>query len=256
MCLILLAIEMHPKYKLVMAANRDEFYDRPSAPARFWQETPVLLAGRDLKAGGTWQGITRHGRLGMITNYRDHTSVKKSTPSRGKLLARFLQGRRTPLGYLQEVQLEGERYNGFNLIVGDPKQLYWYSNRNGHALALAPGLYGLSNHLLDTPWPKVTRGKERMAGLLAAKKKGLDSDALFRLLQDRHIPPDANLPDTGVGLEWERTLSPIFVSSPTYGTRSSTVLLIDQQDRVTFVERTFNGHPRFTSSVKHEFKLD
>ena len=256
MCLILLAVEMHPKYKLVMAANRDEFYDRPSAPAHFWKEAPELLAGRDLKAGGTWQGITRHGRLGMITNYRDPASVKKNAPSRGKLLARFLQGRQTPWDYLEEVQLEGERYNGFNLIVGDQKQLYWYSNRNGHASALAPGLYGLSNHLLDTPWPKVTRGKERMARLLAAREKDFDSDALFRLLEDRHTPSDNSLPSTGVGLEWERTLSPIFISSPTYGTRSSTVLLIDQEDRATFVERTFNAHPKPISSVKHSFKLD
>ena len=256
MCLILLSIEMHPKYKLVTAANRDEFYDRPSAPAHFWEEAPEILAGRDLKAGGTWLGLTRSGRLGMITNYRDPASVKKSAPSRGKLLARFLRGRQRPLDYIQEVRLEGARYNGFNLIVGDGKQLYWYSNRNGHPLALAPGLHGLSNHLLDTPWPKVTRGKDRMAGLLAASEEDLDSDALFRLLEDRHVPSDDRLPDTGVGLEWERTLSPIFISSPTYGTRSSTVLLIDRENRATFIERTFNAHPKPISSVKQAFTLD
>jgi uncharacterized protein with NRDE domain len=256
MCLIVLAIKVHPKYKLVLAANRDEFYERPSAPARFWQEAPELLAGRDLKAGGTWLGITRRGRLGMITNYRDPASLKKSAPSRGQLLARFLKGRQTPWDYLQEVRLEGERYNGFNLIVGDQNHLYWYSNRNGRPSSLDPGVYGLSNHLLNTPWPKVTRGKERMAEILAAREEDLDLDDLLKLLEDRHRPPDDRLPDTGVGLEWERILSPIFISSPTYGTRSSTGLLIDHEDRAAFVERSFNSHGKPISSVKQSIKLD
>jgi uncharacterized protein with NRDE domain len=255
MCLILLSIKKHPEYKLVIAANRDEYYDRPSAPAHFWAEAPELLAGRDLKAGGTWLGITRHGRVGMITNYRDPASIKENAPSRGRLLSRFLLTQDNPLDFLVEIQHQGDQYNGFNLIVGDQNQLYWYSNRNGHPLPLDPGLYGLSNHLLDTPWPKVALGKNLMANLVAGKES-LAPDALFKLLEDRAIPPDETLPDTGVGLEWERTLSPISISSPVYGTRSSTVLLIDQQDRVTFVERTFNGNPKPISSVKHEFRLE
>jgi uncharacterized protein with NRDE domain len=256
MCLVLLAKKTHPEYPLVIAANRDEFYDRPSAPAHFWEHAPQLLAGRDLKAGGTWLGVTRRGRLGMITNYRDPASLKKNAPSRGRLLTRFLLGGQSPLDYLQEVRLEGERYNGFNLIVGDPNRLYWYSNRDGDPVALAPGFYGVSNHLLDTPWPKVTRGKEGMARLMAATQEGLDFDALFGILEDGTKPSDDRLPHTGVGLEWERVLSPIFISSPTYGTRSSTVLLIDRKDRVTFVEKTFNAHPKPISSAKHEFMLE
>ena len=255
MCLILLAIDKHPEYKLVMAANRDEFYDRPSAPAHFWEQAPELLAGRDLRAGGTWLGMTRQGRLGMITNYRDPASIKQNAPSRGRLLSHFLLTQDSSLDFLLGVQQERDQYNGFNLIVGDQNQLYWYSNRNGDPLPLTPGLYGLSNHLLDTPWPKVARGKDLMANLLA-KQTHPSPSTLFRLLKDRTIPPDDTLPHTGVGLEWERMLSPIFISSPSYGTRSSTVLLIDQQDRVTFVERTFNSSPEPTSSVKHAFKLD
>jgi uncharacterized protein with NRDE domain len=255
MCLVLLAKNAHPIFKLVVAANRDELYDRPSAPAGFWEDFPDLLAGRDLKEGGTWMGITRHGRLGMITNYRDRPSKKENAPSRGKLVSRFLQGRQTPPDYLEEVRSEGTLYNGFNLIVGDQNQLYLYSNRNGQIAALTPGFHGLSNHLLDTPWPKVTRGKERMAGLLAEGEKALDPDALLALLQDRHIPPDDALPETGVGIESERLLSSIFIAGPEYGTRSSTVLLIDREDRVNFVEWTFNNHDKPTSSVKHSFKL-
>ncbi|MEJ2724875.1 MAG: NRDE family protein [Deltaproteobacteria bacterium] len=254
MCLILLAIKMHPEYKMIIAANRDEYYDRASAPAHFWEQAPVLLAGRDMKAGGTWLGITRQGRLGMVTNYRDPASVKQHAPSRGRLLTRFLLAKLKPLDFLREVKQEGDQYNGLNLIVGDENQLYWFSNRNGDPLALGTGLYGLSNHLLDTPWPKVSRAKNLMAQLLAGREI-LSPDPLFKSLQDRSVPPDKALPHTGVDLEWERLLSPIFISSPNYGTRSSTVLLIDQQDRVTFVERTFNGSPKPTSSVMHEFKL-
>jgi len=253
MCLILFAWKMHETYPLILAANRDEFYERPSAPAAFWADAPDLLAGRDLKAGGTWLGITRNGRLAAITNYRDPASLKKEAPSRGHLVSDYLRGRESPDEYLQRLDPRAGRYNGFSLLVGDRSELFYYSNR-GEASRLAPGIHGMSNHLLDTPWPKVNRGKQTLERLLAGDRNP-SPEALLDLLASRSRPPDDQLPDTGVGLEWERILSPLFIESPTYGTRCSTVLLIDRQGVVTFVERVFNGgsEPRVTS--RFDFRI-
>ena len=255
MCLLLLAVRKHPDYKLILAANRDEYYDRPTAPAAFWNEAPHLLAGKDLRAGGTWLGITRQGRIAAITNYRDPASMKTNAPSRGRLVSGFLLGQESPERFLKGLAQEKDRYNGFNLIIGEKDQLYWFSNRGDGAQKLSPGLYGLSNRLLDTPWPKVTRSKEAMARLLS-RQKNPPQDKLFHMLEDRTIARDEQLPDTGVGMEWERILSPIFITSPTYGTRSSTVILIDHNNGVTFTEKTFNSDPEHATSVQYEFKIE
>ncbi|MCD6296455.1 MAG: NRDE family protein [Deltaproteobacteria bacterium] len=254
MCLILLAIQSHPAYKLVIAANRDEFYERPTAPAAFWDDEPGLLAGRDLRAGGTWLGITTKGRIAAITNYRDPSSIKSDAPSRGSLVTGFLSGRQSPAEYLEGLKKKAHEYNGFNLIVGEKHELYWYSNREEGVQGLSTGIYGVSNRLLDTPWPKVTRGKKMLRALLSEEKNPAP-DALFSMLEDRAIPDDKKLPDTGVGLEWERMLSPIFITSPDYGTRSSTLLFIDHYDTVTFIERTFNSSPDHSTTVKYEFRI-
>lgn len=254
MCLILFAHRHHPEYPLVLAANRDEYYDRPTAPARFWKDAPHLLAGRDLKEGGTWFGVTLSGRLAAVTNYRDPVSVKSGAPSRGKLVADFLLGRAGPREYLQMLHEKAAVYNGFNLVLGDVRGLYWYSNQGGEVRMLAPGLYGLSNHLLDTPWPKVAEGKKALSGLLSQPLRP-DLETLFALLSDRTRPREAELPDTGVGLEWERVLSSRFISSPAYGTRSSTVLIVDAGNRATFVERTFNADPEHATDVSFEFRI-
>ena len=239
MCLILFAWKIHEGFPLVLAANRDEFYERPTAPADFWDEAPHVLAGRDLKEGGTWLGITRKGRLAALTNYRDPTTLKKDAPTRGRLVSDYLLGDETPQAYLDRVASAASRYNGFSLIVGDPAELLYFSNR-GEQIRLSPGTYGLSNRLLDTPWPKVERGKMALSGVL--KRKGVPSEeALFALLADRSRPPDESLPETGVGLDRERLLAPLFIESPDYGTRSSTVLTLDSHGDVTFVERAFNG---------------
>ena len=255
MCLILLAIKAHPEYRLILAANRDEFYERPSESPAFWHEAPDLLAGRDLRGGGTWFGITRKGRIAAITNYRDPASQKENAPSRGKLVKDFLLGEEPPLEYLEGVRRAGAGYNGFNLIVGDGDQLYWYSNRGDKVTGISPGLHGISNHLLDTPWPKVSKGKEQLARVLQ-DRNGPASEALFELLRDRSPVPDDALPRTGVSLEWERVLSSIFIWSPTYGTRSSTLLFLDQEDRVTLLDRTFNGNADPVSSAVFEFPLE
>ncbi|MBW1819114.1 MAG: NRDE family protein [Deltaproteobacteria bacterium] len=254
MCLILLAHKIHPSYRLILAANRDEFYDRPTAPAAFREDAPDVLAGRDQRAGGTWLGITRTGRLAAITNYRDPASIKDHAPSRGELVSNFLLGTDPPKIYLRRLDGKADEYNGFNLILGDGQALYWYSGRAGEIRALEPGIYGLSNHLLDTPWPKVARGKEALRRLLA-EQGSVSPEALFALLSDRSRPDDADLPDTGVGLELERLLSPLFITSPDYGTRSSTILTIDERERVHFSERTFNAKPEHATTVSFEFQI-
>jgi uncharacterized protein with NRDE domain len=254
MCLILLAIQSHPAYKLVIAANRDEFYERPTAPAAFWDSEPGLLAGRDLLAGGTWLGITKKGRIAAITNYRDPSSIKSNAPSRGSLVTDFLSGQQSPVDYLEGLKRDAHEYNGFNLIVGKKHELYWYSNREEGIRNLSTGMHGVSNRLLDTPWPKVTRGKKVMSTLLS-EEKDPSPVTLFSMLADRSVPDDNKLPDTGVGLEWERMLSPIFITSPDYGTRSSSLIFIDVNDRVTFIEKTFNSSPDHSTTVKYEFRI-
>jgi uncharacterized protein with NRDE domain len=254
MCLIFLAIDSHPHYKIVIAANRDEFYDRPSAPASFWPEAPQLLAGRDLRAGGTWLGVTKTGRMAALTNFRDSESKTTDAPSRGNLVSEFLLGRKEPVTYLEQISANAQRYNGFNLLVGQNANIYYYSNRAGEIRALGPGIHGLSNHCLDTPWPKVEKGKEALRALLTGKS--ICPDDLFHLLLDRTAAPDELLPDTGVGLEKERMLSPIFISSPEYGTRSSTVILLDRTGSVTFIEKSFPNGSENPSAVEYSFILE
>lgn len=254
MCLILFALDAHPRYPLVLAANRDEFYDRPTAPAAFWSDAPHVLAGRDMKEGGTWCGITTEGRFAAVTNYRDPRTQREGAPSRGRLVADFLRGDMTTDAWLERLQREGNVYNGFNLIFGEGRKLRYFSNRGELPSSVAPGIHGLSNHLLDTPWPKVVRGKEALAQLLAAQDDPAP-DGLLAILADRTPPPDHLLPDTGVGIEGERLLSPLFIASPRYGSRSSTVILIDCNGTCTFVERSFNGatdHPR---SATYRFSI-
>ena len=238
MCLILFAYEKHPQYRLVFAANRDEYYSRPAEPMHLWETEPDVLAGVDLQCGGTWMGITRTGRFAAITNYRDPASILKAAPSRGHLVGDFLSGSGSPEEYLNAILPMGPRYNGFNLFVGDPRGLYYYSNRADRVQAIGPGVFGLSNRLLDTPWPKVVKGRRRLAGLVE-EGRGLNPETLFDLLADRVRPADRELPDTGVGLALERLLSPLFIHGDNYGTRCSTVVLWDRQGRVDVWERTF-----------------
>lgn len=239
MCLILFAYRVHPTYPLVLAANRDEFYRRPAAPLSVWNECPHILAGRDLEQNGTWLGATRRGRMAALTNFRDPSRRIENAPSRGRLVSDFLKGGGPVGAGLEKTARTGRHCNGFNLIAGDPSQLFYYSNRDKQPpRKLKPGIYGLSNHLLDTPWPKVEKGKKELAALLSGA--GLRPDDLFALLSDRTAPSDDRLPDTGVGLKWERRLSPIFITGRTYGTRSSAVVLMGRSGRITFAEKNFD----------------
>jgi uncharacterized protein with NRDE domain len=254
MCLILLALDSHPDYSLIVAANRDEFYDRPSAPAGFWSDAPAVLGGRDLKAGGTWLGIDRRGRFAAVTNYRQGSREPAAPRSRGHLVNNFLTTETDPRAYMERVERDAELYNGFNLIVGDSHELLYFSNREGLRRTLAPGVYGLSNHLLDTAWPKVTSGKNALHALVQRGAPELIAD-LFALLSDRERPADDLLPETGVGREWERLLSTAFISTDEYGTRSSSVVLVGRDECVVFVERSFGPGGEPAGEVRCEFAL-
>lgn len=239
MCLIVFAWQVIPGMPLIAAANRDEFYARPTAPAAWWDGHPAVYAGKDLRSGGTWMGITRNSRFAAVTNIREPSEKRDDMPSRGALVADFLTGDASPQAYVEEVAARGHKYNGFNLLVGTREQLIWYSNggpddeRNGKLLA--PGVYGLSNGSLDTPWPKVVRTKAQFSSLLC---QGAPYDAYFDMLSDTTRAPDCRLPRTGVSLEWERALSAICIESPEYGTRASTVVQLYASDSPMLHERS------------------
>lgn len=238
MCLLLISYNNHPRYNLIVAANRDEFYSRPASSAHFWDDKPALLAGRDIEAGGTWLGLTTSGKFSAITNYRDIKNLMKDAPTRGNLVADFLLNGFPSADYIKVLKEKSDQYNGYNLIFGDVNEMNYFSNQTKTAIKLTPGVYGLSNHLLDTPWYKVEKSKKSFLRIL--NKENINANDLFEILSDRTSPPDDTLPDTGVGLEIERAVSPIFVETPIYGTRSSTVVFIDKENHVTFTENSLN----------------
>jgi uncharacterized protein with NRDE domain len=238
MCLIFFSVQDHPQYKLIVAANRDEFYQRKTAPADYWEDHPEILGGRDLEARGTWMAMNKNGRIAMVTNYRDIRNIKPKAASRGGLVTDYLLEAASPEHYLNQLSLKSAAYNGFNLIVGTPEELWYHSNYREGVYKLPSGLHGLSNHLLDTPWPKVARGMEKMKRILTGGD--ISPDQLFEVLFDDVVAADDMLPDTGVGLERERVLSSMFIKSPGYGTRCSTVVLVDRSDNVQFSERVFD----------------
>jgi uncharacterized protein with NRDE domain len=241
MCLVVLAYDCHPRYRLVLAANRDEFHDRPAAPLAWWNDAPDLLAGRDLAAGGTWLGLDRRGRLGVITNYRDPATFRPEAPSRGGLVPRFLAGASPASDFAAALAEDAAELSGFSLLVFDGRGLAYVANQpSAQARALDPGVYGLSNHALDTPWPKLALTRERFAAEVAADR--LEPGPLQRLLRDRRPAPDEALPDTGIGLERERLLSSPFIVSEAYGTRCTTVVLVDRAGGVRVEECRYGRH--------------
>ncbi len=238
MCLIFLSVQQNPRYPLIIVANRDEFYARQTAPADFWHDSPTVLAGRDLEAGGTWMGVTKQGRVALVTNYRDPANINPHAPSRGHLVSDFLQQPLARDRYVQSVEAKKSLYNGFNLIVGETTGMSYMSNYGQNTETLPPGFYGLSNHLLDTPWPKVQRGKATLQELVQGD--AVSTEQLLDAMRDEALARDAELPDTGIGLERERALSAMFIKTPNYGTRCSTVVTVDQQGQLTFTERVFD----------------
>jgi uncharacterized protein with NRDE domain len=237
---------------MILAGNRDEFHDRPAAPLSWWQDDPRILAGRDLKAGGTWLGVARSGRFGIVTNYRDLQAPVEGAPSRGNLVPRFLTGATSPKEFLDDLRGAAPRYSGFNLLVGGSRALYYFSNRGSNApRALAPGVYGLSNHTLDTPWPKLKRTRERFETLL--RESDLSAEPLFAMLADREQAPTSELPTTGLPEEWERVVSAPFILNERYGTRCSSVLMIERNGRTVLQERRFDPAGVQTGTSRFEF---
>lgn len=236
MCLIVFAINHHPRYSLVLAANRDEFLDRETEPARFWGDAPHLLAGRDRLAGGTWLGVTTSGKLAALTNYRDPRIQVTDPPSRGILVADYLRDENmTPADLRAQLLSTGNDYDGFNLIYGTVTELHYFTNRGGSSGPVTPGIHALSNHLLDTRWPKLVEAKNRLEAILRQDEPAVDE--LFRAMGDPAPFADELLPDTGIGPEFERFLSPIFIRGDRYGTRSTSVLLVSRSGEVTFCEQ-------------------
>jgi uncharacterized protein with NRDE domain len=259
-CLLVLAWRAHPRYQLVVAANRDEFHDRPAAPLAKWSAPDDLLAGRDLRAHGTWLGLDRRRRFGVITNFRELQRPRSDAPSRGDLIPDYLRGTQDPGLFLTALESRAARYSGFNLLLADGDSLWYASNRaERFARALPPGVYGLSNEFLDTPWPKLRRvrqGFERWLGDTDSDSGATRAlaDPLFELLDDRAIAAsDEELPRTGIPLEWERVLSAPFVLHPDYGTRASTVLLLEASGGAYLAERRFD--PRGSLLGQSEFAL-
>lgn len=254
MCLITFSYQQHPKYRLIFAANRDEKHERPTRQAKFWDNHPEILAGKDLKAGGTWMGITQYGSWAALTNFRNPSIRRDDPPSRGKLVLDYLKNGDRPEDYLRELHPKANQYMGFNLLVGSMDQLGYYSNQQNEIELLDSGLYGLSNHLLDTGWPKVQRAKEKLNELI--KDESISEEALFDLLADDQEAPDSELPSTGIPKEIERKVSPIFIKSEDYGTRCSTVLLIDNEGQVTFTERRFKpGTLQVMDENRYQFTI-
>lgn len=244
MCLILFAHRVHPRFPLVLAANRDEAYARPAATPAFWHDHPDIYGGRDLDRGGSWLAITRSGKVAAVTNYRNAHAPRDAPRSRGELVRDYLAGNADAEAYLEAVAKRGDQYNGFILIAGDLDALYWLSNRGPGVAPIPPGVHGLSNHLLNTPWPKIERSKRALEALLDVDETALTA-GLFSILADRSVAADHELPDTGVGLERERELSANFIGGERYGTRASTVVLMANDGDMTFIERAFGprGQP-------------
>jgi len=258
MCLLVVAWLSHPRYRLVVAGNRDEFHDRPAAPLGWWNDAPGTLAGRDLRAGGTWLGLSRPGRVGLLTNFREAEpaaprGTPEAAPSRGRLVPEFLAGNTSPAGFLEALHGRASAFAGFNLLVGDRSGLHYYSNVGGAPpRALPPGVYGLSNHRLDEPWPKLLRTRERFAAELRADEPA--ADGLFGLLGD--ATPAEPPPVTGDGLppDLERALSAPFVRHDRYGTRCSTVVLVAHDGGTVVHERRFDAAGAQTGATRIAFR--
>lgn len=237
MCLIVFANNFHKDYKLIFAANRDEFYNRPTGQAGFWSDHPDLLAGKDMQAGGTWMGITKQGRFAAITNFRDLKNHKDDAPSRGNITLDFLINDIHPEDYYYKLKTDLRSFNGFNLILGSINELYYFSNKIDGIKKIVSGVYGISNALLNTPWQKVEKSKQYLEKLIDQQE--IHPGEVLNILKDTTIAKDDELPDTGVGLELERLLSPVFIKTVKYGTRCSTVVMVDKEDNVKFVERSY-----------------
>jgi uncharacterized protein with NRDE domain len=254
MCILFIAIKQHPLYPLIIAANRDEFTQRPTQTAHFWPTQSNMLAGKDLLAGGAWMGINTRGDVAALTNIRVPVPEKNNAVSRGELVTKFLSSNKQE-SYLDTLKQTHANYNGYNLLFGNLTNLHVYNSLDNSAYSLKEGVYGLSNASLDSPWPKLGMGKSALARY-CQHAKDLSFEHLFELLSNRAVAKDEELPNTGVSVEIEKMLSSIFICTPQYGTRSSTVLLIDNQQQVYWEERTFSASGECTNTSVHQFGIE
>jgi uncharacterized protein with NRDE domain len=254
MCVILFSVGRHSRYPLIVAANRDEAYARPAAPAEFWRDHPHVCGGRDLLQGGTWLALSTTGRFAAITNYRQGLPKTAAPRSRGELTRDFLLGDADPARYVEAISTRGGDYGGYSLIAGTPQRLFFCSNRSAAPYPIAPGAHGLSNRLLDEPWPKVQRGMSVLDSLADASEAALLS-GLFEVLADASPAPDHLLPSTGIARERERDLSALFIPGESYGTRASTVALVRSDGDVVFAERSFGPRGQPLGTAEQRFTL-
>ena len=236
MCLIVFAWQSHPRYRLIVAANRDERHDRPSEELHWWDGEPALLAGRDLEAGGTWLGVTRNGRFATVTNYRETRTPAPGAASRGAIVTDFAFADVTPRAFTKSI--DGDRYAGVNVLVSDGNAMGYVSNRGDGPATLAPGIYGLSNAALDTPWSKVVRTRDELRMLATADV--ISRGALMRLLADRSTAAEPEIESDGLPRDLARAITAPFIVSPGYGTRSSTVLTWTHEDEIRIREARFD----------------
>ncbi|MEC9263376.1 MAG: NRDE family protein [Pseudomonadota bacterium] len=254
MCIIFVAVEQHKDYPLIIAANRDEFYQRPTQPSHWWDEPETILAGKDLQAGGSWMGVHRNGDIAALTNIRNPAREQPQARSRGELVVNYLSRTTSEAQFEQQLSKSREAYNGYNLLYGNVTRLQVYNNHTNRPTPLATGFHGLSNSALNTPWPKVRRGVTRLQEYISTATM-LNKDALFNLLQDNTPAAQHELPDTGVPLEWEQRLSSIFIASPEYGTRSSTLLMINQRCEVTWLELEYDHGKKVSPPREFQWKI-
>lgn len=239
MCLINFHFKDHPTYKLIVVANRDEVYDRPTAPAHIWEDKPMILAGRDLLQKGTWLGVTKNGRFAALTNFRNPSDTNEYPTSRGDIVTDFLVSNDSPQDFLSDLAINRDQYAGFNIIVGDSEQLYYYNNNENQIKSISPGTHSLSNQFLNSSWPKVTKGRKKLHNYVQ-NKEAVQVEDLFTIISDAEKAPDHELPSTGIPIELERKLSPLFIKTDNYGTRSSTIVTIDHDYNLQFTERTYD----------------
>ncbi len=254
MCLIAFSHRQSMHYPLVLIANRDESYQRESAQAQFWTTDPDILAGRDLEKGGSWLGINRQGQFAAVTNLRDGLSAKTANRSRGLLVSDFLRSESSCLSYLEHCQSEAANYGGFNLLLGDEEGIYYLSSRDSCLRKLDFGVYAVSNAEIDSDWPKVSAAREQLDAIVQ-KTGAIDHTELLNMLADRKIAADEQLPDTNIGIEWERKLSPMFIKTDEYGTRVSTVITIDDSALVNFTERSYDREGEIENENAYTFRI-
>lgn len=255
MCILFIGIDQHPDYPLIIAANRDEFFARPTAPSGFWKDQPALLAGQDLQAGGSWMAVNRNGRLAALTNVRDPQRIDPTAQSRGELVTGFALGQQDNASYLAHLRQSRQHYNGYNLLFGHWHDLWVYNNHNDSHEKLHPGVYGLSNASLNSPWPKVNNGVKNLQHYCHTSGE-ISANKLFELLQDGTKAADHLLPQTGISIEWERQLSSIFIRGEEYGTRCSTLLLVDRHQKLSWFEKTFATNGDTLQQKTYQFVIN